>query len=65
MIESLLHCVYGDDASDPKYSFAYTQFMGLLEQTTEDLAKGYKDLGATDKSISYGRIQKQSDEEWK
>ena len=40
------------------------QFMGLLEQTTEDLAKGYRDLGATDKSISFGRIQKQADEEW-
>lgn len=65
MIESLLHCVYGDDENDPKFSFAYTQFMQLLEQTTEDLAKGYKDLGADDKSISYGRIQKQADAEWK
>ena len=65
MIERLLHCVYGDDVADPKFSFAYTQFMRLLEQTTEDLAKGYKDLGATDKSISFGRIQKQADDEWK
>jgi len=65
MIENLLHCVYGDDESDPKFSFAYTQFMHLLEQTTEDLAKGYKDLGAEDKSTSFGRIQKQADDEWK
>ena len=65
MIENLLHCVYGDNESDPRFCFAYTQFMELLEQTTEDLAKGYKDLGATDKSISYGRIQKQADDEWK
>lgn len=65
MIENLLHCVYGEDESDPKFSFAYSQFMGLLEQTTEDLAKGYKYLGATDKSTSYGRIQAEADGEWK
>ena len=65
MIEKLLHCVYGEDETDPKFSFAYAQFMELLEQTTEDLAKGYKDLGASDKSISFGRIQKQADSEWK
>jgi hypothetical protein len=65
MIESLLHCVYGDDQSDPKFSFAYTQFMELLEQTTEDLAKGYKDLGAENKTISFGRIQNEADAEWK
>lgn len=65
MIESLLHVLYGDDESDPKFAFAYAQFMGLLEQTTEDLAKGYTVLGATDKSISFGRIQKQADAEWK
>ena len=65
MIEKLLHCVYGDNENDPKFSFAYTQFMDLLEQTTQDLTKGYKDLGATDKSTSFGRIQKQADDEWK
>ena len=65
MIEKLLHCVYGDDETDPRFSFAYAQFMGLLEQTTEDLAKGYKDLGAVDKFISFGRIQKDADAEWK
>ena len=61
MIEKLLYCVYGDDKTDPKFSFAYTQFMKLLEQTTEDLTKGYKDLGAEDKSISFGRLQKDDD----
>lgn len=65
MIESLLQCVYGNNENDPKFSFAYTQFMTLLEQTTEDLAKGYKDLGAIDKHVSFGRIQKQANDEWK
>lgn len=63
MIEELLHCVYGDDEDDPKFSFAYSQFMNLLEQTTEDLAKGYRDLGAEDKSISFARVQRQVNEE--
>jgi len=64
MIETLLCCVYGDDKNDPKHSFAYSQFMELLETTTEDLAKGYVELGADDKSISFGRIQKEADDEW-
>jgi len=63
MIETLLHCVYGDDESDPKFAFAYAQFMELLEQTTEDLAKGYKDLGADDKAVSFGRLREQVNEE--
>jgi len=65
MIETLLHCVYGENEDDPKRSFAYTQFMELLEVTTQDLAKGYVELGADDKSVSYGRIQKDADAEWK
>jgi len=65
MIEKLLHSVYGGNEDDPKFSFAYAQFMGLLEQTCQDLTKGYKDLGAADKSVSFGRIQKRADEEWK
>ena len=64
MIESLLCCVYGDDKNDPKHAFAYSQFMELLEVTTEDLAKGYIELGADDKSVSFGRIQKEADNEW-
>ncbi len=65
MIESLLHCTYGDDADDPKFAFAYARFMELLERTAQDLTKGYAQLGAQDKSISFGRIQAQADGEWK
>ena len=64
MIEELLHCVYGNEKNNPKFSFAYSQFMTLLEITTEDLAKGYTELGANDKNISFGRIQKEADDEW-
>ena len=64
MIESLLQCVYGEDENDPKYSFAYTQFMELLEVTTQDLTKGYMELSSGSKEVSFGRIQKQADDEW-
>jgi len=64
MIETLFECVYGEDKLDPRHSFAYTQFMELLETTTEDLAKGYTELGAEDKSLSFGRIQQEADNEW-
>ena len=65
MIESLLHAVYGEDESTPQFSFAYDQFMEVLETTTQDLTKGYVELGADDKSPSFGRIQPQADAEWK
>ena len=64
MIETLLHAVYGDDESSPQFTFAYSQFMELLECTTQDLTKGYVELGAGDKSTSFGRIQQQADDEW-
>jgi len=64
MIETLLQCIYGEYQNEPKHAFAYTQFMELLEVTTQDLAKGYIELGADDKSISFGRIQKEADDEW-
>ncbi len=39
MLVNLLDAVFGADADDPKRAFAETQFMTLLEATTEDLAK--------------------------
>lgn len=63
MIEQLIGCVYGEEEGDPKREFAYTQFMTMLESTVEDLAKGYMLTGGDDKDISFGRVQKQVDEE--
>ena len=65
MIENLIQCVYGEDENDPKYSFAYTQFMEMLEVTTQDLTKGYMQLSTGNHTPSYGRIQKEADDEWK
>jgi len=63
MIESLLRCVYNEN--EPGHAFACAQFMELLEATAQDLTKGYVALGAEDKSVSFGRIQQQADDEWK
>lgn len=59
MIEGLINTVFGNDASDPKYQFAFTQFMEILEPTVEDLAKAYLSLGGDDKAISFGRVNEQ------
>lgn len=64
MIEQLLYSVFGEDETDPKFNFAYTQFMKTLEPTVEDLAKGFLSLDGENKEISFGRVQKQVDKEF-
>ncbi len=63
MIESLIYSVFGTDESDPKFEFAYNQFMCELESTVEDLSKSFITIGGDNKEISFGRIQKEVDEE--
>jgi hypothetical protein len=63
MIESLIYSIFGADESDPKFEFAYSQFMHELESTVEDLAKAYITIGGENKEISFGRIQKEVDKE--
>ncbi|MFA6942063.1 MAG: hypothetical protein WCQ54_13970 [Clostridiaceae bacterium] len=57
MIEQLIYSVFGQDENDPKFDFAYGQFMKILEPTVEDLAKSFLSLGGDDKEISFGRVQ--------
>ena len=63
MIEHLVYSVFGKDETDPKFKFAYNQFMNILEPTVENLVKGFLALGGEDKEISFGRIQQQVNEE--
>ncbi|MGL5439853.1 MAG: hypothetical protein ACRDB0_01615 [Paraclostridium sp.] len=63
MIERLIYSVFGEDTEDKKLDFAYTQFMQVLEPTVEDLAKGFLTIGGESKEISFGRVQKQVDDE--
>lgn len=64
MIEGLIYSVFGKDEQDPKLNFAYTQFMTLLESTTEDLSKSFLTLGGDNKEISFGRVQKLVEKEF-
>jgi hypothetical protein len=63
MIEGLIYDVFGQDENDPKFNFAYKQFMILLESTVEDLAKSFLCTGGENREISFGRVQKQVNEE--
>ncbi len=63
MIEELLSVVYGEEERDPKREFANTQFMKLLESTVEDLTKGYLTAIKSEKPLSFGRLQKQINNE--
>ena len=65
MIEQLMYLVFGKDENDPKFDFAYTQFMNTLESTVEDLSKSFLTLDGEDKKISFERVQKQVDDELK
>ncbi len=63
MIEQLIYSVFGQDEKEPKFDFAYNQFMNILEPTVEDLAKSFLILGGENKEISFGRVQQLVDEE--
>ncbi len=62
MIDQLLSLVYGQK-NNPKLEFAQTQFMTLLESTTEDLTKGYLEVAKHQKALSFGRLRKSIEDE--
>lgn len=62
MIEDLLSLVYGK-SDNRKRDFAQTQFMILLESTTEDLTKGYLEAAGIRNALSFGRLSKSIEEE--
>lgn len=57
MIEQLIYSVFGQDENDPKFNFAYNQFMNTLESTVEDLSKSFLILGGENKDMSFGRVE--------
>ena len=63
MLERMINKVFGEDKNDPKYQFAMEEFFKVLENTTEELTKGYVALGADEKSISMGKVEKQVQKE--
>jgi hypothetical protein len=57
MLTQLLDAVFGADASDPKREFAETQFMQLLESTTEDLAKALLAASGSTSPLTFHRLE--------
>lgn len=65
MIEGLVYDVFGNDEEDKKFNFAYGKFMETLESTVEDLTKAYMTVGGEEIETSFGRVEKQVEEEIK
>ncbi len=63
MIEELIGNVFGTNEEDLKYCFAINKFMGVLETTVEDLAKGFLKTGGENKELSFGRVNEQVERE--
>jgi hypothetical protein len=57
MLVQLLDAVFGADAADPKRAFAETQFMQLLESTTEDLAKALLAVSGHTGPLTFARLE--------
>jgi hypothetical protein len=63
MLEALLDAVFGADSDDPKREFAQTQFMVLLESTTEDLAKALLAASGSTAPPMLGRLEDEVERE--
>jgi hypothetical protein len=63
MLVQLLDAVFGAAADDPKRQFAETQFMTLLESTTEDLAKALLAAGGTTTPLTFERLRAEVERE--
>ena len=63
MLVELLDAVFGTDAEEPRRAFAETRFMGLLESTTEDLAKALLAAAGVTAPLSFGRLRREVEEE--
>lgn len=63
LTESLIVHLHGGDRESASFDIVLTQYMTILESTVEDLAKGFMSISGEDKSISFGRLRAQVDEE--
>ncbi|MBC8552289.1 MAG: hypothetical protein H8D23_21880 [Candidatus Brocadiales bacterium] len=59
LIEELLTGVFGSDEKDPKRVFAYGQFMGVLESTTQDLTKALLSATGEEREFLGLRVERQ------
>jgi hypothetical protein len=63
MLVQLLDAVFGSDADEPRRAFAETQFMTLLESTTEDLAKALLAASGSSMPLTFERLRDEVERE--
>ena len=63
MLVQLLDAVYGTNADEPRRAFAETQFMTLLESTTEDLAKALLTASGRQTPLTFERLRAEVERE--
>jgi hypothetical protein len=63
MLVQLLDAVYGANADEPRRAFAETQFMTLLESTTEDLAKALLAASGSPTPLTFERLRAEVERE--
>ena len=63
MLVQLLDAVFGSDADEPRRAFAETQFMTLLESTTEDLAKALLAASGSSAPLTFERLRDEVERE--
>jgi hypothetical protein len=63
MLVQLLDAVHGTDAEEPRRAFAETQFMTLLESTTEDLAKALLAASGSPTPLTFERLRAEVERE--
>lgn len=63
LIEELINVIF-ENEDDSIRKLIYSRFMSTLEYTVNDLAKGFLELGGSDKAISYGRLEAAIKEEF-
>lgn len=59
MIENLINTFYSSDENDLKREMIYNEFMHKLESTVENLTKGFIHIGAENKELPFGYVEKQ------
>ena len=63
MLEGFINQVFGTNEDDMKKEFAMNQFFIMLESTVVDLTKGFLKANGCEEELSFGRLQKLTDNE--
>jgi len=63
MLEGLLTAVFGSDEGEPRRAFAETEFMTLLESTTEDVTKALLAAAGRAEPLSFERLRPEVERE--